>query len=151
MSAGKARRYLWPAVVLSLASGATVALAAGWLLPGTGLGWALGGWSAAALIGVTAGAWLASCHGRPGLGFVVALLAGMLARLLAAGAGAALAAWTGGGALWAFVLGFATGFTPLQVWEAVFFHRETRISGSGAEPTGPGRREPPRIENEVTG
>ncbi len=137
MSAGKTRRYLWPAAVLSLASGATVAWAAWWLLPGTGLGWALGGWSAAALIGVTAGVWLASCHGRPGLGFVVALLAGMLARLLAAGAGAALAAWTDAGALWAFVLGFATGFAPLQVWEAVFFHRETRIS--------------PRTANEVTG
>jgi hypothetical protein len=130
VSRRKIGNFLPPAVGVALAAGSAV-VAAAWLLGRADLAWALAGWGSAAAIGVAGGAWMAARQGLPGGGFVVALLAGMLARLLAVGAGAALAASVGGGALWAFVGGFFAGFVPLAVWEALYFYRASGIRVTG--------------------
>lgn len=103
-------------------------------------GWALLGWGSLAAVGLGAGAWLAARHATAGAGFVVALVAGMLARLVAAGAGTAAAAATGGRALAAYLVGLVLGFAPLQVFEMVFFYREARSDlRSGLQGSGGGR------------
>jgi hypothetical protein len=85
--------------------------------------WGPAGWFLASAIGLAAGTVLARRHGSPGWGFVVAMLAGMLARFVALAAGGVWAAWSGRTALVAFVAGFGAGFVPLQVHEAVFLRR----------------------------
>jgi hypothetical protein len=142
VSNGKIRSFLTPAIALAVLSGSAV-FAVAWLGEGVAPAWALAGWGSAAVIGVVGGSWLAAWHGRPGWGFVVALLAGMLARLLAVGSGAALAALAADGAPWVFAGGFAAGFIPLQVWEAVFFQRASRELDRVGEP--------PTVETGVIG
>lgn len=144
MNAGNTARFLRTAVALGLGVGAVVLLLA-WVAGGAGLGWAFLGWGSAAAIGVSAGAWLVARHGDPGWGFVVALLAGMLARLLAFCIGGALAARSGGEPLWGFVGGFSASFVALQVWEGLFLHRAGLRPGHGG-----GRRGPHGVRTGVT-
>jgi len=125
-----------------------VVVSIAWLAGEGGLAWAVAGWGSAAAIGVAGGSWLVARHGDPSWGFVVALLAGMLARLLAFGTGAALAARAGGAQLWAFVGGFAATFVALQVWEGVFLHRAGSGAGAGRSERGD---EPQRAGSGVTG
>lgn len=147
MSAGSTARFARSAVRLCLAAGAVVVSIA-WLVGEGGLAWAVAGWGSAAAIGVAGGSWLVARHGDSSWSFVVALLAGMLARLLAFGTGAALAAGAGAPQLWAFVGGFAVSFVALQVWEGVFLHRATRGSGGGGAHGGDERQ---RVGSGVTG
>ena len=88
--------------------------------------WVLAGWGMLALTGVAGGAWLASTHARPGAGFLVALVGGMVLRLTVVATAVSLAALTGGAALRAHLEGLVLGFFPLQVHEVVFFRREAR-------------------------
>jgi hypothetical protein len=85
--------------------------------------WGVLGWALLALTGVAGGAWLAFEHGKPGTGFLKAMVAGMLTRLFLAAAGGGLAAWTGGNAPWAFLGGAVAGFVPLQIVEVIWFFR----------------------------
>jgi len=122
MSAPAARRYLREAVVIAVVAGLALGVAAA-VAGGVWKSWGSAGWLAATAIGLVAGVALARSHGSPGLGFVVAMLAGMLARFVALAAGGVWAAWTGRAALVAFVAGFGAGFIPLQVHEAIFLRR----------------------------
>jgi hypothetical protein len=128
MSAPAARRYLREAVVIGVATGLALGAAAT-IAGGVWKIWGPAGWLAATAIGLVAGAALVRSHGSPGWGFVVAMLAGMLARFVALAAGGVWAAWTGRTALVAFVAGFGAGFVPLQVHEAIFLRRGQEASG----------------------
>lgn len=132
----KTGRFVRAALGIAAASGAATAIAVAVLRTGAaGLGWSAAGWGSMVVVGVGGGAWIAGRHARPGMGFVVAVLASMLARLLAVAVGVTLAAWTGGVALGAYLAGLALGFVPLQVYEVAFFFREARAGGaSGAPP-----------------
>jgi hypothetical protein len=85
--------------------------------------WGPAGWLAATGIGFVVGVALVRYHGSPSWGFIVAMVAGILARLVTLAAGGIWAAWTGRAALLAFVAGFGAGFVPLQVHEAFFLRR----------------------------
>jgi hypothetical protein len=105
-----------PAVALALALASV-------LWPGRAA-WAAGGAAAMAALGLAFGAWLVALHGRPSSEFLVALVAGMFARAVAALAGSAVALVAGGqAAAWAFISGLAAGWVPLQVFETVWFMR----------------------------
>lgn len=117
-----ARRYLREAVAIGVVTGLALAAAAA-ILGGAWKTWGPAGWLAATAIGLVAGAALARFHGSPSWGFIVAMHAGMLARLVALVAGGVWAAWTGRTALVAFVAGFGAGLVPLQVHEAFFLRR----------------------------
>jgi hypothetical protein len=127
----KVLRYLRAACAVAAVAGA-LALAAAWLEGSAGRAWLLFGWTPMAALGLAGGLWVAARHGRPGPGFIVALLAGMLARLAVAGTGVGLAAFAGGTALRAHLEGLALGFVPLQVHEALFFWREVRAPAGEA-------------------
>jgi hypothetical protein len=126
MSAPAVRRYLRGAAVIGVVTGSGLGVVAA-IAGGAWKTWGPAGWLAATAIGLIAGAALARTHGSPGWGFVVAMLAGILARFVALAAGGVWAAWTGRTALVAFVAGFGAGFVPLQIHEAFFLRR-----GSGA-------------------
>jgi len=128
MSAPAARRYLREAVVIGVLTGLALGAAAA-ILGGAWKTWGPAGWLAATAIGLVAGAALVRSHGSPSWGFIVAMLAGMLARLVALAAGGVWAAWTGRTALVAFVAGFGVGLVPLQVHEAFFLRRGQGASG----------------------
>ena len=91
-----------------------------------GNGWLLGGFVATALVGIAAGAWQASVHGRPGAGFLAPLVVGMLVRMVLVAAGLVIAMRIGEGPAWGFLTGFAIGFVPLQAYEAVWSWRAAR-------------------------
>lgn len=88
--------------------------------------WALGGWAIMAVVGIADGAWLARRHGKPGTGFLLALVVGMLVRLVLVCGGTALALMNGGQAPWGFLAGVVTGFVPLQVFGVVWFLRRAK-------------------------
>ena len=107
---------------------AVVALAAGVILALSTLSFGafalqsgLLGWGLMALVGVTAGGWAVSRHGTPGPGFIVAVGTGMLARLVLAGAGAAVTLSRGEGALYAYFAGVGAGYVPVQLYEMGWF------------------------------
>ena len=78
-----ARAFAWRATLVALLGGAAAAaLAAG--RPPADRVWVLLGWGVLAVAGTLGGAWLASEHGKPGSGFLVALGAGVAARFRAA-------------------------------------------------------------------
>jgi len=91
--------------------------------------WSMLGWLVMALTGVLGGARMATHHGRPGSGFIVALGTCMLARLFASAAGAVAAALSGSGAVWPYLVGLGVGFLPLQIYEVGWFLRRSRIPG----------------------
>ena len=74
------------------------------------------------------GAWLAREHGRAGSRFVMAVLAGILVRLVAAVVVAQGAANAGGSAMTGLVAGLAAGFVPTTVFEAAWFARRSARS-----------------------
>jgi hypothetical protein len=89
-------------------------------------GWVVMGLLATAVPGVAGGAWLAHEHGRAGSRFVVALQAGILARLVLAAVVAMGAAQTGGTAISASMAGLAAGFVSVMVFEMAWFARAPR-------------------------
>jgi hypothetical protein len=96
-----------------------------------GLSWTVAGWSILAVVGVADGVWLNHRYGKPGTGFLTALVVGVLARLVLVGAGTALALRSGGDAPWAFLAGVAAGFVPIQVFEVFWFVRSAKASSNG--------------------
>lgn len=88
--------------------------------------WSVLGWLIMAVIGVAAGIWMVRVHGRPGSGFMAALGAGMLTRLLVSAAVALVAAQQGIEIVWAYLIGLFTGYLPLQVFELTWFLRKAR-------------------------
>ena len=56
----------------------------------------------------------------------------MLSRFIALAAGGGLAAWTGRAPLLGYVAGFAAGFVPLMVHEALYLWRASGGSRRGA-------------------
>jgi hypothetical protein len=85
--------------------------------------WAVKGFLATALPGVAGGAWLAREHGGTGSGFVNAVQAGILTRLVLAAVVAIGAASAGGSALPASIAGLGAGFVPVMAFEMVWFAR----------------------------
>lgn len=137
---GATRQFAAAALVPAAAGGAAllaVAAARGrpWLL------WGGAGWAVVAAIGLAGGSWLAGEHGKMGTGFLKALAAGMLCRLLAVFAGAALGAWAGGQAIWAWLGGAVLGYAPLQAFEVWWFYRRKTEPAALAERGGAGRLE----------
>jgi hypothetical protein len=128
VSVSAARRYLREAVAIGVVTGLSLAVIAA-VAGGAWKSWGPAGWLAATAIGLVAGGALARFHGSPGWGFVVAMLAGILARFVALAAGGVWAALTGRTALVAFVAGFGAGFVPLQVHEGFFLRRGSRAPG----------------------
>lgn len=113
-----------------LPAAALLAALAPALWPGR-VAWAIAGWAAMTALGLAAGAWLTTLHGRASRTFVVALLSGMLARLVMAlgGFGFALVG-VGRGAAWAWIVGLAAGYVPLQLFETVWFIRRATPQAS---------------------
>ena len=87
----------------------------------TVIGWSLLGWTVMSVTGVIGGSWLAAVHGRTGSSFLAALVMTMLARLVAAGAGAFAASTVGYQAAWPYIIGLGAGYLPSQVFEARWF------------------------------
>lgn len=129
---GRSGRFLLAASAVGVAAGA-VALAATEAAGGSGP-WALAGWGPMAGIGLGSGGAMAARHGRPGSGFLAALVAGMLSRLTVAAALGLVATRAGEPALLSYVAGLAAGFLPLQAFEVVWFYRAARAARpSGGE------------------
>lgn len=87
--------------------------------------WAAGGWLAVASLGVADGVWLNRKHGTSGSGFMLAMVVGILARLVIVGAGSVVAFRSGGDAAWGFLAGVGAGFVPVQAFEVIWFMRLT--------------------------
>lgn len=111
------------ATIAALAGAASyaVARAQGWAVLPCLLGWA--SMTAAGLVG---GMFLVRAHGRPGTGFLGALVASMLLRLALSCAGAAWAAASSIETVWAYLGGLAAGYVPLQAFELAWFIRRDR-------------------------
>jgi hypothetical protein len=73
--------------------------------------------------GIVGGLWLAREHGRSGTGFVVALGAGFVARLILAATSVYLATKVGSAAAGSLVAGLAAGFVPVVAFEMFWFSR----------------------------
>jgi hypothetical protein len=126
MSPTEVRRFAIGASVLAAFCGALLLFGAKSL--GTAwVAWSGLGWLLLAILGVVGGAWLAAEYGKPGTGFMKALGAGMLARMLATAGGTGCAVWLGSEeAPWAFLTGAGTGFLPLLGFEVWWFYRASR-------------------------
>ncbi len=83
----------------------------------------LAGWLATALAGVAGGAWVVSVHGKPGVGFLVALGVCMMSRLVLFVAGPFAAASLGVEAALACVVGLFAGYIPTQTIEVIWIAR----------------------------
>jgi hypothetical protein len=126
MSRTEVRRFAIGASVVAAFFGALLLFGAR-ALGNAWFAWSGLGWLLLATLGVAGGAWLAAEYGKPGTGFLKALGAGMLARMLATVGGAACAVLLGPEqAPWAFVTGAGTGFLPLLVFEVWWFYRASR-------------------------
>lgn len=95
--------------------------------------WAAAGFLAMAVPSIACGAWLAREHGRPGSRFLLALVAGVAARLILASLTTIFAARAAAGP--ALVAGLAAGYVPLTAFEMVWFMRH-RALGLGTESRG---------------
>lgn len=84
------------------------------------------GWALMAGAGLAGGLFLVRAHGRPGTGFMGALVASILARLALSSAGAAWAAASSIETVWAYLGGLAAGYVPLQAFELAWFIRHDR-------------------------
>jgi hypothetical protein len=98
---------------------------------GVNLPWAMAGWFLVSLIGVVAGGWAVSKHGKEGNGFLAGLVGGILARMLLAVLGIALASTSGRPAIIAFLAGVVAGFVPVQIFEVSWFFRSTVPGSTG--------------------
>lgn len=99
---------------------------------GDSLGWTLAAWFLVSLIGVMAGGWVVSQHGKPGNGFLAGLVGGILARMTLAVLGGALAMSSGRAAVVAFLAGVVAGFVPVQIFEVFWFFRSSARRVAGA-------------------
>jgi hypothetical protein len=88
--------------------------------PGAGP-WAVLGSGLIVVVSVATGTWLVAQHGRPGWGFLAALGAGVVGRLVASAAGGAAVAFAGGDAACAYATGLVAAFVPLQAVELAWF------------------------------
>ena len=86
----------------------------------------LAGWAIMVAAGLAGGLFLVRAHGRPGTGFLGALVASMLLRLALSSAGAAWAAASSIETVWAYLGGLAAGYVPLQAFELAWFIRRDR-------------------------
>lgn len=96
------------------------------------LAWALGAWFLISLIGVMAGGWVVSQHGKPGNGFLAGLVGGILARMALAVLGGAWAMSSGRASVVAFLVGVLAGFVPVQIFEVFWFFRSSARRVAGA-------------------
>lgn len=85
--------------------------------------WAARGFLAVAVPGIAGGMWLVREHGRDGSGFVWALGAGFVARLVLAAICAFGASKAGNSATTGLVSGLAAGFVPVTALEMVWCAR----------------------------
>ena len=93
---------------------------------GTDPGWAVLGATLVAFAGIVGGTRLAGTHGRPGSGFVAALVISVLFRFASLGAGLWLALRAGGSAPSGFLIGFGIAFLAFAALEAIWFTRASR-------------------------
>jgi hypothetical protein len=109
-----------------------------WLAGGDALAarWAARGFLAMAVPAVAGGAWLAREHGRVESRFVMAVLTGILVRLLAAVVVAQGAAKAGGSAMTGLAAGLIAGFVPVTAFQAVWLARSRNASGVATETRG---------------
>ncbi len=131
----RARGYALGASLVALVAGLAGVVCSRLGLPGP-LAWILVGWTGMAAIGIGSGAWMAAAYGKPGPGFLAAMVAGMLGRLAVASAGAVAAVRWGGEGLWGYLAGWALGFVPLQVYEVAYFVRAGHGSFAGSDAGG---------------
>ena len=104
-------------------------------------GFAVFGWALAAVSGAACGARLVSLHGTEGAGFLVALGTCTLARLFAFAGGLGWAWSRGTGEALAFLVGLVAGYLPTQLFEVIWFSRQTKRHGArDAELRGTERR-----------
>ena len=99
-------------------------------------GWATRGFLAMALPGVAGGAWLAREHGRAESRFVIAVMAGILVRLVVAAIVVSGAAQAGGSAMTGSLAGFCAGFVPVMAFETAWFSRSLKAQGVKTETRG---------------
>jgi hypothetical protein len=92
--------------------------------------WTLTGWSVMALTGVAGGAWTEAKLGTAGTGFLLSLVASILARLFASAIGAGFALWAGERAAIAYLVGLGASFGTQLIFELVWFVRRSRQMGS---------------------
>ncbi len=130
MAGADRRKFAWAASAVALAPLAAAPWAAE-RLQGFAF-WALAGWFVTAVVGVLAGAWVVSTHGKPGNRFTAGLVGGMLARMFLALLGGAAALSAGRPAALAFAAGVIAGFVPVQLFEVVWFFRLGRGEPAGA-------------------
>ena len=93
-------------------------------------GWATTGFLAMALPGIAAGAWRTREHGRAESRFVIAVLAGILVRLVVAAIVVSGAAREGGSAMTGLPAGLFFGFVPLMAFETAWFARSLKSQGA---------------------
>jgi len=84
------------------------------------------GWALAASLGAVCGARLVSLHGTRGAGFLVAHGTCTLARLFAFAGGVGWAMTRSTNEAVAFIAGLVAGYLPTQVFELVWFARQTK-------------------------
>lgn len=125
MMATAARSLSAGIVLVAVVAGALAVGGAAALWPGS-VTWALAGWGGLAGVGLVESYWLHRYHGRPGSGFLAALVAGTLARAVLVGCGTAWALMAGGTGLAPFLSGAVAGFGPLMAWEIAGFMKAAR-------------------------
>jgi hypothetical protein len=84
------------------------------------------GWLCASSVGAVGGARLVACHGTAGTRFLRTLALCMGARLLAFGAGVAIAASRDRTEGLAYLAGLGSAYVPSQLYEMVWFARRVR-------------------------
>lgn len=117
-----------PEAYARVAGGVAVAAGAAGLLPllawrGGLAPFAAAGWALMSAAGIGVGCWLVRERPRPGSGFLLAMAAGMLGRLVLAGGGGVGALSAGRHAAYAYAFGICLGFVPLQALEIAWFSR----------------------------
>lgn len=93
----------------------------------TSVFWGLLGFWMMSLVGIAGGAWMVDRHGSTGPGFATAVAACILARSVLAAVGAGAAALRGMEAVYAFLVGLAGGYFPVQVFEMSWFLKRNKL------------------------
>lgn len=110
------------AALAGVAVASAIAFATG--ADGLAWGWLIPGWCAAAVPAIVGGVVLVRRHGASGHGFVKALLAGVIVRMIVAVVVGFVAVRVGGdAAIVPYVAGLAAGLLPVQIVEVAWFHR----------------------------
>lgn len=114
----------WAGLAALVAAALVLGLARFWRWPLSA--WGLLGWLLATGLGMICGARLVTLHGRPGSAFLIAHGSCILARLFAFAGGTAWAASHSKEEAWAFLVGVAAAYLPIQILELVWFARRTK-------------------------